>query len=352
MGITELKKIAKYAGMREDLVQAGGGNASVKVSADEMLIKASGYQMAEIEDGFGYASVNYPKIAAFLTAHETDMLTEEDGAVALHSAVYEGERPSIETFLHAITGRVTLHTHPMVVNVLLSTQQRVETLHSLFPEALIVGYATPGIRLAQLYFSTYQHEKRQRQVEFSVIFLRNHGLVVSGETADEVIRQTEDILDKTAEALNVDISAYRNATFLYDKLAAWGVLGERQIVYLSTDVYIKEALHRFPRGWDYAFCPDCLVYCGRAPLFLGDLSCFDDVKDYIDKEGRPVILLYQKNVYILADTVAKAKEIESVLRFSAQVVMLNQGYAIELLSREEQNFLLHWEAEEYRRSRK
>ena len=41
-------EMSRYAGMREDLVQAGGGNSSYKKDKDKMLIKASGYQLADL----------------------------------------------------------------------------------------------------------------------------------------------------------------------------------------------------------------------------------------------------------------------------------------------------------------
>ena len=47
--------LSRYAGMREDLVQAGGGNSSVKLSRTKMLIKASGFQMSEIGEANGYS---------------------------------------------------------------------------------------------------------------------------------------------------------------------------------------------------------------------------------------------------------------------------------------------------------
>ena len=36
-------KISKYAGMRNDLAQAGGGNTSVKLDDHIMLVKSSGF---------------------------------------------------------------------------------------------------------------------------------------------------------------------------------------------------------------------------------------------------------------------------------------------------------------------
>lgn len=48
-------KMSKYAGMREDLVQAGSGNSSVKTDNNRILIKIFGYQLADIKEGDGYS---------------------------------------------------------------------------------------------------------------------------------------------------------------------------------------------------------------------------------------------------------------------------------------------------------
>ena len=37
--IKKLIKLSKYAGMREDIIQAGGGNTSVKIDNEKMFIK-------------------------------------------------------------------------------------------------------------------------------------------------------------------------------------------------------------------------------------------------------------------------------------------------------------------------
>ena len=57
----EFLKMSKYAGMREDLVQAGGGNSAYKITDEKMVIKASGYQLADVNEKVGYAIVN-PKV--------------------------------------------------------------------------------------------------------------------------------------------------------------------------------------------------------------------------------------------------------------------------------------------------
>lgn len=46
-------QISKYAGMRNDLAQAGGGNTSVKLDDRVMLVKSSGFQLADVSENSG-----------------------------------------------------------------------------------------------------------------------------------------------------------------------------------------------------------------------------------------------------------------------------------------------------------
>ena len=57
-----LASISSFAGNRFDLVQAGGGNSSVKLDDQQMLIKASGISLSEVKKDKGYVAVNYPLI--------------------------------------------------------------------------------------------------------------------------------------------------------------------------------------------------------------------------------------------------------------------------------------------------
>lgn len=149
MGVKDLIKISKYAGMREDLVQAGGGNSSVKINETEMLIKASGYQLADLTDTAGISVVDYSKIRTYLKMLTMDNATEQECEHILKTSIREGLRPSIETFLHALTDSITLHTHSIAFNILGTRVNGECELEKLFPDALIVSYATPGIKLAK-----------------------------------------------------------------------------------------------------------------------------------------------------------------------------------------------------------
>lgn len=324
-------EISRYAGMREDLVQAGGGNSSYKESEEKMYIKASGFRLADVSATQGYAVVNPAVIRDFfLSGKVTDQITEQEGRALLDRAFVEGARPSIETFLHAVSGRYTLHTHPVVVNALACREEGMQILKSLFPDAMMVPYATPGIALARAYFREYQGSP-------DIVFLQNHGLVVSADTAHEVIERTETVLNRLEDYLSVADRSCHAVTRL------WRLFPE-QIVWQVTDEHILRTYRR--QGlWNTAFCPDCVVFLGKRIMQFAEGM---DIETYIRENGKPVVLEYDGHLYILAESVDKALMIQSVLSFSAQVMELNNGQRCNVLSETEQDFLLDWDAERYR----
>lgn len=340
----EFIEMSKYAGMREDLVQAGGGNSSYKMAPDRMLVKASGFQLADVKEDAGYAIVN-PKIIAdaFMQNADIDKMTEVDSRRILQEAYIEGARPSIETFLHVVSGRYTLHTHPIVVNVLTSRAGGMEVLKELLPDALAVPYATPGAELAKTYFKQCREYGRQ----IRVVFLQNHGLLVSADTAEEVMEVTEDVLQKLEQYLQVDFSGYHTVTKLYRFLG-------QGIIWRVTDQNILEAYSRLGSVWEHVFCPDCVVFLGKKMYEPDGLDALERsrLEKFRKIYGEPVVISYQGGLYIQAESVKKALEIQSVLSFSSQVMALNQGYACNMLPDAEQDFLLGWDAEKYRKEMK
>lgn len=335
-------KMSQYAGMREDLVQAGGGNSSYKINEECMAIKASGFQLADIKENEGYALVNPKKIReAFLNDSDLDSMTEEDSKAVLKEAFIKGAHPSIETFLHSVSGRYSLHTHPVVINVLASRAGGMETLGELFPDAILVPYATPGIELAKAYFKEYKRAGK----EAGIVFLQNHGLLVSADTAREVIEMTENILKKTERYLNLDFSDYRAVTELSQHF-------DEGIVWQVTDTHILEAQKILGQTWDSAFCPDCVVFLGKKMFSAPSDGKEEEWAVFKEQYGFPVVISYKDKLYIHAESVKKAMEIQSILSFSAQVMALNQGHERNMLSEQEQNYLLNWDAEKYRKNLK
>lgn len=351
--MNDLIKISKYAGMREDLVQAGGGNTSVKLSDTEMLIKASGFQLADVTDTEGFAIVNPQIIVQFFQKNPIKSISQEDEKSLLNASYISGGRPSIETFLHSITRRVTLHTHPTLVNVLVSRKDSKKIIEDLFPRALYVSYATPGIQLAKEYFIAYQqYQKQQKSLEVpKIIFLENHGLIVNAESAEEVISLTEQVIETISDYLCFNNKRWSTVTTLYNKLKEFNLIKD-EIVYLANDRRIYQALNTLHIVWKHTMCPDAIVYCGKKIWNLSLDISHNELQELYNQYGAPTILYYQNEFYIVAPSVKKAKEIESLLAFSAEVSEMNQIVEMDYLSEQEQNFLLNWDAEKFRKNMK
>lgn len=343
--MNEFIKLSKYAGMREDLVQAGGGNSSLKVDGHRMLVKASGIQLADISQNEGFSVVDYPLLVQYMErlVHGESMESEKE---ILDNALLEGKRPSIETFLHAITGNVTLHVHSVAVNVLASRMNGLKELTELFPEAITVGYATPGLSLARLCYESYQKSARERHLAAKIIFLKNHGVIISGDTADEVINLTDEVNYRIEQLIGMDNLGYHHA---YDIFKVFKGLDEEKIVVQIENKKILDAYEKFNHQmWDFQISPDSIVFCGKQAFEYRPDHFIEDFQEYSAENGMPILVQYGRSLFIRAESVKKAREIESVLALSAQVALFNQNKKLDLLSETEQNFLLNWDAEKYR----
>lgn len=343
--IKNLIKLSKYAGMREDIIQAGGGNTSVKINDETMFIKSSGYQLSEMEENVGYSKVNYKKIVDYFKSNLE--IKRSDEKELLENTLIEGKRPSIETFLHSITEKYTLHTHPLLINVFTSRKNGMKELKSMFPDSLVIDYQTPGIFLAKEFFNKFLKLENPQKV--NIVFLKNHGLIVSGKNMDEVIELHESILETLENKLKVNMQAYRNSTFLFKKLEDFI---ENNIVYLCENSRIKNFIENNSiEDINYCFSPDSLIYCNKKILLLNkEDDMLEVIKNHSLKYGNFNVVYFENELYIIAPNIKKAKEIESVLSFNLQVFELNKNDEMNFLTEEEQNFLLNWDSEKYRKN--
>ena len=343
--IKNLIKLSKYAGMREDIIQVGGGNTSVKIDDETMFIKSSGYQLSEMEENVGYSKVNYKKIVNHFKNHLE--IKRRDEKELLEETLIEGKRPSIETFLHSITEKYTLHTHPVVINVFTSRTNGMEELKSIFPDSLIIGYQTPGIFLAKEFFDKFLELEEPRKA--NIVFLKNHGLIVSGKNVDEVIELHENVLKILEDRLKINMKVYRNSTYLFEKLEDFI---ENNIVYLCDNNRVKNFIENNDIDKvNYCFSPDSLIYCNKKILVLNKNDDMLKVaKRHVSEHGSFNVIFFENEFYIIAPNIKKAKEIESVLSFNLQVLELNRNNEIDFLTQEEQNFLLNWDSEKYRKN--
>ena len=350
--LKELMKISKYAGERFDLVQAGGGNASVKNDDGTMLIKASGYLLSEVNEEMGIAEVSTQKIVDIVD--DPDILNAKEkaeresmGAKLVKEAMIDQNRPSIETLLHAFLSKYTLHTHPLTVNMIVIQKEWKPILGSIFDDVLLVDYKTPGIELALALKKAMDVFIASKHKQPKIIFLQNHGLIITSDNLNEIMELNEEVLKKIEKYLNVDFSRYRATTFISNLFLHFEDV--QLTSYLSEDTHINNILYTNEELlFSAPFCPDKLVYCGVSAVKIAHQNDIDALKQYKKKYyDLPKIIIFKSRIYIVADNLKKAKEIEEVLKFHL-LVLENTGQKINFLEFDELAYLSNWEAEKYR----
>lgn len=350
--IKDLVEISKYAGERFDLVQAGGGNSSIKFDNGEMIIKASGFLLSDLTEQSGYSRVFTKQIADVVkneiilnttNKREREILTSQ---LVKDATIDKNNRPSIETLLHSFLHKYTLHTHPIVVNIIVIQKNWKEILNSIFVNDIftLVEYKTPGIELAL----ELDNELKKLKTIPNIIFLQNHGLIVTSNFKNEIKAKTEYVLEKIENHLKINMSRYKlvnEITYLFNSIKK-----SNNISYLSEDHYLNEMIVTQKELFlKTPFCPDCLVYCGIEYLEINDIFDIKSIQQYKEKYYEfPKIVIFQKNLFFIAPNIKKAKEMEEVFKFHIMVLEQNLKNDVNFLELNELAYLSNWEAEKYR----
>tara|TARA_Y100000310_G_scaffold60501_1_gene55836 strand:- start:60 stop:1133 length:1074 start_codon:yes stop_codon:yes gene_type:complete len=351
--IRNLISISRYAGERFDLIQAGGGNTSVKFPNGQMQIKASGMHLTDMCELNGIAKIDNGKIKIFLEDVGLKVLSKRERARKAQEVVDEASftpeiKASIETFLHVLTFKYTLHTHPIVVNIVACRKDWRESFLQLFPSALCVSYETPGIDLAMKMKEELENYTNDVSEIPKIIFLQNHGLIISSNNVEETKALTDKVVLDIEKYLGVDYSAYRMTNQVSELINS--ILNEKKIAYLSSDSFIMEVLAKDESSFFLPpFCPDKLVYCGASCIKLKKLQDQESIKDHMVKHGDyPKVVLHDNMIFFIADSIRKAREIEEVLKFHLITMTNNDDGRINYLSKSEIQYLNNWDAEKYR----
>lgn len=323
--IKKLKTISKYCGERLDLVQAGGGNTSVKIK-NIMFIKASGFKLSNVTENDGYVSINNNELLSDLSNNTLKKLTNYN----IHGSL----RGSIETYMHGILKKYTVHLHPIQINKILIMKNSKIIINKLFPESLFVDYITPGIKVFNEIKKKYNNEE--------IIFLDNHGVIITSDVFDNIKKHLDYIINKCEEYLSINYSKYKLTNEISDFI--FENYNKEVISYLSQDVtiteYIKNKVLLFKESITF---PDALVYCG-IKIIIGNVK---DICNYYDKyKELPKILIVDNLLFIISESLNKCKEIEEVLK--ANLLILDTKGIKQYLSQDEICFLNNWDAEKYR----
>lgn len=295
-----LSYICKYYGVRPDLVQAGGGNISVKYG-DELFIKSSGCTLFDVESDKNISVVDLSKIKSFNDSGSRVYDSEKE---FLESSIISGSQPSLETFFHAKTLKYTVHLHPsLVIQALDSCKQKLVDKYESIAE--FVDYYRPGLELSDHIIG-----------DKKIIFLDNHGLIVHSNDLMEVFKIIDDVIifceKVTGYRLICDKISYVQ-NYLYEKF--------NEICYVIITDAPMDNLRK---------TPDCVIYSSGTLHYISD-----------DCEARPTCISYDGYNFIASKSFLRCKQIEEVLKANAIVTRAS-------LSISDVNSLLGWDSEKYR----
>jgi len=370
--LAQLIKISHAVGVNADYVQAGGGNTSVK-SPDwrTMAIKASGTPLPAMSETAGWVELDTARVLSIF--ERTDLAAQETNAREagvlqhLSAAVIGGRgRPSVESALHAMLGAVVIHTHPVAVNALncgpgLEALEEITPAHELPP--LWVPYTDPGWRLAVTIKAAAEAYARRHGRQPDVIFMENHGLLVSAEEAraclvlhNEWVERCERYFAPRAPAARtaagLDSAGLRSAMVALRR--AWSAArGGAAFARLTKDAELEgvacdERAEILASG---SLSPDHIVYTGGHAVVGESLEDLIAQLEPALSEKAPARVAMIRNVgtFLLAENPTKLDAAEALGVAAGKITRLAAGRGgAHNLGAAAAEFIINWEAEHYR----
>ncbi|MXN51500.1 class II aldolase [Shinella sp. AETb1-6] len=321
--------------------QGAGGNTSFKRDG-VMWVKASGTWLAHAGERDIMVPVTAAPLVTALRAGEPSAEKATDFIVTELNA--SGLRPSIETSFHAaLPQAVVAHYHcvnAIALSVLTDRDVVIAKLMAKLPDLrwATIPYHRPGTPLAL-------EIDRVAATRPDVLVLYNHGIIITGETVEEVRER----IARVTEALSVAVRAEATAD-----TAALRALAEGSDFHVADDAEShKTALN--PANVAFAaggsLYPDHVIFLGTE---IGVLSPGETVNAYVDaRRARdlsiPKMLLAPGLGVLLSNELTAGGRV--MARCLAEVVSrIPDGASVAYLSADEEHELTHWEAEQYRQA--
>jgi rhamnose utilization protein RhaD (predicted bifunctional aldolase and dehydrogenase) len=330
LDLTPLRELSAYLGKNLDLVQAGGGNTSLKHD-DTLWVKASGKWL-----------VQAMQEEMFLPVRQVDILQCMDGddeyVEEYTTSSGESLRPSVETSMHAVLPhRVVVHVH--------SVRTIAWAIRKDMPGALCdrlaglrwewIPYIHPGLILGK-------EIRRRRSSEPDVLILGNHGLVVAADDCDSAEALLEDVerrLDCPARVSpSADVEALARVV-----PAGFRIAPDAEVHGLALDPFSVEVA---ARG---TFYPDQCVYVGPALAVLEHAVPFEEInRRFLERLGvLPRVLVVPGKGVLVANDLNRAGR-EVLVSFKRVIERLDPTAAVQPLQSAEVSRLINWDAEKYR----
>ena len=321
--LRKVKQISAIMGSDPLLIQASGGNTSLKENG-LLWVKASGKYLGDALNEDIFLAVDLDVVLK-----DTFAINQGDSGLQIHSR--NGLRPSIETSLHAhIPHQVVLHSHPIdIISIsLLPYAEEVISKALIDIDWCWIPYKRPGKPL------THEIIKIVNERRVDVFILANHGLVVGGTSPDEAAAIQEEVISRLRQTVREYTSV--NTSELSKRLTSihGAYMPKASVIHsLAIDPWSLEMAQQNPAY------PDHVVFCGVSPWVVG-------VSDMPPSGDTKYGLIPGVGVFLLAGATAAT---EAMLQAQAEIFLrIPAGERVNLLNEDQCNELLSWEAEKYR----
>lgn len=329
--LEKLIQVSARVGAHLDLVQAGGGNTSIKEDGT-LWVKASGKWLSRAAEDEMFLPVPMADIEKQLAA-EDERFPEyrARNGVAL--------RPSVETAVHAVLPqKVVIHVHSVRT---IAWAARVGGEQGVAPllnglKWCWIPYTHPGIPLA----IRIRQEEAQRP---EVLILENHGLVVAaedGEACESLLYEVERRLDGEVRAApSADLARLQR---LCDG-TEWEIAADAELHALATS---KDACSIAAAG---TLFPDQCVYLGpgAAVVEADDVLAAAAERYQARFDFAPVFLLVA-GAGVLTRKGMKRAAHELLFCLKRVIERIPEGTQATYLPAHQVARLMNWDAEKYR----
>jgi rhamnose utilization protein RhaD (predicted bifunctional aldolase and dehydrogenase) len=327
--VFQLRELSARLGNDEMVIQAGGGNTSLK-TASGLWIKASGTRLSDAKEGDIFLLLPWDQLDHWL-AGDQDVLT---GLTPIGRSV----RASVETAMHvAMPHCFVAHTHSVRGISWLVCPDRDRELNSRLSgfRWAKLPYVHPGRNLAAAIHDVLEGR------EVDLLLIENHGLVIGNDDSQQLMKQMAEVESR----LEVPIRPSRSGVpgSVHKEIRGWSQVGG-EVDALAFD---EDGLRIAGGGTLY---PDHCVYLGPGVAIVQSVECFEDeLAEYECRHGIAPKVAFVKNQGAFLREPA-SEEARMMLRCLVNVVnRIDPGSSIRYLPATEVASLVAWEAEAYRR---
>jgi NAD(P)-dependent dehydrogenase (short-subunit alcohol dehydrogenase family)/rhamnose utilization protein RhaD (predicted bifunctional aldolase and dehydrogenase) len=303
----------------------------------------------------------------------------KSAVMASRLAPEKGQRPSVEALLHHLMPRqFVVHTHSTLVNMLTCCTKGKQLARELLGDQMIwIPEVDPGFVLSQMLEKALADYKAATGRDCPrAILMQNHGLVIAGDTPDEIRKNTDWVISTLQEHLAKTTAAnpFGAVTRIDDPKrerelvttigpALRGLLatGETLPIVAFDDSADVIDLIAGADGQTVAttgpLTPDQIVYCKSFPLWIdpADVSV-ESLRKAVDqhrakyKADPHVVLVKGLGMFTVGDDLSGARTAQAVYTDAIKIMAgARRLGGVNYLNADLRKFIEEWEVESYRK---